>query len=171
MFIPSTRSLSLDKLGIQSGFTMVEMLIVLVIMGVLFGIATPSLSNFFDKQRNNEATQTLTAAFREARTESQLRRQDITVRLQDSSIVLIPVGETNSIRQFPLSGPVSVSSETPSIVFKSNKSVRLPEGSTGSATTFTYQVLCNTGSAKEGSSVIVDNNGNVKIDNEANQCL
>lgn len=170
MFIPSTRSLSLDRFGVQSGFSLIEVLIVLVIMGVLLSLAGPNLSSFFDKQRNNEATQTLTAAFREARTESQLRRQDITVRLQDSNIALIPVGETKPIRQFPLQSVVSVSSQTPSIVFKSNKSVRLPAGNSGSATTFTYTVVCNVKSSKEGSSVVVDNNGNVKIDNGASQC-
>lgn len=170
MFIPSTRSLSLDRFGVQSGFSLIEMLIVLVIIGVLLGIATPSLSNFFDKQRNNEATQTLVAAFREARTESQLRRQDIIFRLNDNNVTLVAAGDTKPIRQFPLQSVVSVSSQTPSIVFKSNKSVRLPAGSSSSATTFTYTVVCNVKSSKEGSSVVVDNNGNVKIDNGASQC-
>lgn len=170
MFIQSTRSLPLTRRYAQSGFSLIELLVVMTIIGVLAAVASPSLSSFFDKRRNDEAAQTLVAAFREARTESQLRRQDIIFKLDGSSVTLVPFGETKPIRQYPLSAVVSVSSQTPSIVFKANKSVRLPAGSSSSATTFTYTIVCNVKSTKQGSNVVVDNNGNVKIDHEASQC-
>lgn len=169
MFTPSIRSFS-GRLDAQSGFNLVELLVVVSIIGILTALAAPSLSTFFDKRRNNEATQVLVAAFREARTESQLRRQDITFRLNDNNVALVASGSTTPIRQFPLQSVVSVSSQTPSIVFKSNKTVQLPKNNSDNTNTFTFQVICNVKSSKKGSSVVVDNNGNVKINDEASQC-
>lgn len=168
VFIPSTRSLSWTGQHRQSGFSLIELLVVLTIVAVLATIASPNLSTFFEKRRNDEAAQTLVAAFRDARTESQIRRQDIVFKVENSSLSLTPLGETTPIRQYPINPNIRIDTRTPSIVFKANKTVRLPLG--GVRTGFTYTAMCSIKKGKKGSSVIVDNNGNVKIDNGASQC-
>ena len=67
------------RAGLQHGFTIVEILLVIVIMGVLLTIAAPSFVSFTANQKVNTASFELYAAMMFARSEAIKRRQDVTV--------------------------------------------------------------------------------------------
>lgn len=156
----------------QSGFSLIELLVVLVIMAIISAIAMPSLTSSIEKQRNKQVTETVVAAFREARTESQIRRQDVTVKAAGSALQLLVVETRNKrniqvpIKNFSVNKNTSIRADTAEVVFKSNKTVTPKKGD---KTQFTYTVLCNK-YQKQGSTVTVDANGNVQVDNKGNQC-
>ncbi|MDO4251581.1 MAG: prepilin-type N-terminal cleavage/methylation domain-containing protein [Moraxella sp.] len=156
----------LDKSSSQAGFGLIELLIVIIIIGILTAVASPNISAALDNQRNKQTTDALTSAFRDARTESQLRRQDVTVVVNDAANniqLTIPSssGSPNTvIREFAYHENTAVATDFSDIVFKFNKIVIHPNSS---ATDFSYQVTCNEKTNKKGSLVEVDNNGNVKI--------
>jgi prepilin-type N-terminal cleavage/methylation domain-containing protein len=53
-----------------SGFTLLEVLVTIVIVGILSAIAAPSWLSFVDRQRLNKANDTVLAALREAQTKA-----------------------------------------------------------------------------------------------------
>ncbi len=55
------------KQGNEKGFTMIELLIVLVILGILAGLAVPSLSHLFSKDKLRASTTTVTSSLYVAR--------------------------------------------------------------------------------------------------------
>lgn len=73
----------------QQGFTLIEMMIVIGIMGIFLLIAAPGIQDSLQKQRNRETTQTLVAALRDARTESQLLQKDVTLSFDDTNNTVV----------------------------------------------------------------------------------
>ena len=63
----------------QHGFTLMEILIVIAMVGVLLGIAAPSFTNFTASQRVKTASFDMYAALNFARSEALKRRQQIVV--------------------------------------------------------------------------------------------
>ncbi len=55
------------KQGNEKGFTMIELLIVLVIIGILAGLAVPSLDLLFSKDKLRSSTSTVTSSLYVAR--------------------------------------------------------------------------------------------------------
>ena len=58
-----------------AGFTLIEMLVVVVMIGVISAIAAPSWQNFLDRQRMNAARNDLINVLRNAQEEAQSRQQ------------------------------------------------------------------------------------------------
>ena len=63
----------------NSGFTLIELLVTIVVLGVIVSIAAPSISTQLANQRVKSTTATLINALREAKAESVIRRQPVTV--------------------------------------------------------------------------------------------
>lgn len=181
MFVSLTRSPYRSGLHSQHGVTLIEVIIVIIIIGILTAIAAPNVTASLERQRNKQAVDTVVSAFREARTESQLRRQDVVVESANSVLrLLVEEGKgdtkkTLTLREFSFNQNASITTKTPKVVFKSNKTVTPYSSSSNatnnsvSASTFEYTIFCNKDN-KQGSKVVVDNHGNVKIDNGASQC-
>lgn len=76
----SNTSLNLSQK--TSGFTLIEVLVVIVMVGILSAIATPSWLGFVARQRLNKANDTVLAALREAQREAKKNKRGYSVSLR-----------------------------------------------------------------------------------------
>lgn len=150
----------------QSGFTLIEMIVVTTIIGIIAAIAAPNVSRALESQRNKNTAQTIVTAMKEARAESMIRRQDVTLELSNTNATLRVTGNNNStttLKNFNISSttPITASGGATTVVFLANKRVNR-------ASSFT--VACNSQGTRAGRVVAVDVNGNVSLRSEGSQC-
>lgn len=67
------------------GFTMIEVMIVMAIMAILFGIALPEFENFFNNTRRSSAITLLMADLNQARAEAIKRNRRALVCVKDAA--------------------------------------------------------------------------------------
>lgn len=67
------------------GFTLIEMMVVIAILGILLAIAAPSFNIFFEKYRTKRAAETLAAFLVNAKSESAKRNASVRVVFQSSN--------------------------------------------------------------------------------------
>ena len=75
----STAKISQARFIACLGFTLVELMVTIVVLGIVASIAAPSISTQLANQRVKSTTATLINALREAKAESVIRRQPVTV--------------------------------------------------------------------------------------------
>jgi len=61
----------------QAGFTLIELMVVIVIMGILFGIAFPAFSNWREREALRSACDTLVAHIKQARQLAHTMNRDV----------------------------------------------------------------------------------------------
>ena len=74
----------------SSGFTLIELMVTIAVLAIIVGIAAPSISSQLANQRVKSTVSTLENALKEAKVESVIRRQPLTLTL-DSSNKLIKI--------------------------------------------------------------------------------
>lgn len=159
---------SLSSAHGQQGFTLVEMTIVIAVLGILAAFAAPNIDNMLKKQRNKQTTETVIAAFREARTESLLRRQDVVVVPSGSELQLRLNRDNGEVlRRYSLHAKAPITlSPSGNITFRQNKTVSF----SGSANSVVVSTFCDSDKKTVGIKVTLDNNGNILPNSKESVC-
>ena len=130
----------------QNGFTLVELMVTIAVMGIIAVMAAPSFGNMLNKQNLNRSTSELVAVLSKARSQAAIERRTITVSIgqgvdTDNVFFWSPYGKSN----------LKVGSN---IIFMPNGLVRDPNTNTviGRDTTF---VICENGSESTLSKTII----------------
>jgi len=149
----------------SSGFTLIELMVTIAVLAIIVGIAAPSISTQLANQRVKSTTATLANALKEAKVESILRRQNVTVIYTNTStpktIKLQAGGDDISTYNLSVKSTVTQTitpSSVTSIVFQPNKKI-------ANNATVVY-TICDSGSNSETpKQVNLTNIANVNIVN------
>ncbi len=143
----------------RSGFTLVEVTIVLAILAVLLGVGVPSYLDYGSNQRVRAATQTLASDLGAARQEAITRRTAVTVTVSARDPACLSAGRAASYtisREAALSARIClerrikwVSPPQGAVIFQSTggvpSSVTLQLRSTRTGLTYTISIAAETG--------------------------
>ena len=149
----------------SSGFTLIELMVTIAVLAIIVSIAAPSISTQLANQRVKSTTATLANALKEAKVESILRRQNVTVIYTNTSTpktIKLQAGG-DDISTYNLSAKSTVTqtitpSSVTSIVFQPNKKI-------ANNATVVY-TICDSGSNSETpKQVNLTNIANVNIVN------
>lgn len=104
---------------LSAGFTLIELMVTIAVLAIVASIAAPSISTQLANQRVKSTTATLDNALKEAKAESVIRRQSLTVSYdEDSSPKVIKIENSSSvIASYDYNGKTSIE-PTPSTVTK-----------------------------------------------------
>ncbi|MEC5210029.1 type IV fimbrial biogenesis protein FimT [Psychrobacter sp. PL15] len=73
------------RLTTSSGFTLIELMVTIAVLAIIVSIAAPNISTQLANQRVKSTTATLTNALKEAKVESVIRRQKVTLSYDNTS--------------------------------------------------------------------------------------
>lgn len=121
----------------QLGFTLIEAMVVVVILAILAGLATPSFRGIIASQRVRNAASDLLSDMMLARSEAIRRNTPVTISAVGSSWSngwTVAIGTTETIKQRNFSGGLLT------IEKKSGTSDTVVFGATGRATTSDFQM-------------------------------
>ncbi|WP_227687556.1 GspH/FimT family pseudopilin [Psychrobacter immobilis] len=132
----------------SSGFTLIELMVTIAVLAIIVGIAAPSMSTQLANQRVKSTAATLANALKEAKAESIIRRQNITVVYSSTNPKTITLQDVNNndISTYNIHDQSDVTetiapSTVTDVTFQPNKVV-----ADGAAVTYT---ICDSGSSSE----------------------
>ena len=109
----------------NSGFTLIELMVTIAVLAIIVGIAAPNISNQLANQRAKSTTATLNNALKEAKIESVLRRQNMTVVYNNNGTATGTITITNPsnivIASYQYDAKSTIKPTTNTIVFKPSK--------------------------------------------------
>lgn len=124
----------------HQGFTLAELLVAIVVIGILVAIAVPSFQSFLDKSRLVGAADNLLADMRYAQSESLKQNQDITVTFTTganwSYTFNPPLGITSNTSSASYKG-TTLTTNTATLTFRAKRSTISQAPSTGDLTALT----------------------------------
>jgi prepilin-type N-terminal cleavage/methylation domain-containing protein len=131
----------------NAGFSLVEVIVVVVMIGILAAIGLPSWSAFVNRQRVNKANDAVLAAIQQAQTEAKKQKRDYSVSFKTDSNVIksavypnsdAPIA-TDDIRWQSLGGDLQIPAGA--VLLRTNMSSTNTVGATASTSptiTFDY---------------------------------
>ncbi|WP_227670398.1 pilus assembly FimT family protein [Psychrobacter maritimus] len=132
----------------SSGFTLIELMVTIAVLAIIVSIAAPSISTQLANQRVKSTTATLANALKEAKAESIIRRQNVTVTYSNTLNTITLTGRNSAvIATYNVNSKSTVSQDiTPTtvtqVVFQPNKLI------SGASTEVVY-TICDSGSSNE----------------------
>jgi prepilin-type N-terminal cleavage/methylation domain-containing protein len=103
----------------QGGFTLIEVMITIIIMGIVFAIASSTWFGAIESRKVDSGTNRLAADLRQAHSKATNRLADQTVTLTGNSEYTMTGGGTGDLDDYPTQDVVSVAAAS-TIVFKTN---------------------------------------------------
>ncbi|MGP5646769.1 pilus assembly FimT family protein [Psychrobacter celer] len=132
----------------NSGFTLIELMVTIAVLAIIVSIAAPSISTQLANQRVKATTATLVSALKEAKAESLIRRQSITVAYNNNTTntgtIRITAANSNQVATYHYDAKSTIKVGSTSIAFSPNK--------TADATIYT---ICDINTAANGRQVAV----------------
>lgn len=127
------RAATIDTLGrrqtLSAGFTLIELMVTIAVMAIIVSIAAPNISTQLANQRVKSTAATLNNALKEAKAESLIRRQDISV-VYNSTAKTIAVQDpsSNALATFTINSKSTITTViTPTtattVTFRPNKAM------------------------------------------------
>ncbi len=131
----------------QRGFTLVELMVTIAVLGVIVSMAAPNISQQIASQRVNNSTSILATALKQAKSESAIRRRNIIMEIDSSDKTITVKDGSNEIVEYQLNSASSVKiapvAQT-EITFTPNQRVDFKStNAANTANTVTY-TLCDT---------------------------
>ncbi len=109
----------------NSGFTLIELMVTIAVLAIIVGIAAPNISNQLANQRAKSTTATLNNALKEAKIESILRRQNMTLVYNNNGTATGTITITNPnnivVATYKYDAKSTIKPTTNTIVFKPSK--------------------------------------------------
>ena len=132
----------------SSGFTLIELMVTIAVLAIIVGIAAPSISTQIANQRVKSTAINIESALKEAKAESIIRRQNVTVTYSNTLNTITLTGRNSTvIATYNVNSKSTVSQDiTPTtvtqVVFQPNKLI------SGASTEVVY-TICDSGSSNE----------------------
>jgi len=112
--------------NVSSGFTLIELMVTIAVLAIIAGIAAPNISTQLANQRVKSTTATLVNALKEAKAESIIRRQNITLSYDNDSnpkVITISGSQADPIANYSYNDESAVVSAPETITFEPSKRV------------------------------------------------
>lgn len=112
----------------SAGFTLIELMVTIAVLAIIVSIAAPNVSTQLANQRVKATTTTLENALKEAKAESVIRRQDVTLTYNSISTpkTIILTANGTELSKFNIAGQSTVTitpTTATSVIFQSNKTI------------------------------------------------
>jgi len=109
-----------------SGFTLIELMVTIAVLAIIMSIAAPNISTQLANQRVKSTTATLVNALTEAKAESIIRRQNMTLSYDNDSnpkVITISGSEADPIANYSYNDESKIVSAPKTIIFEPSKRV------------------------------------------------
>lgn len=119
-----TNNSSYHKHQRNAGFTLVELLVTIAIVAIIVGFAAPNMMTQLANQRVKATTMKLTNVLNQAKSESVIRRQSLTVKYDNTSnprVITINGQGADVIASYTYNSKVTIESDPAILKFESGK--------------------------------------------------
>ena len=112
----------------SAGFTLIELMVTIAVLAIIVSIAAPNVSTQLANQRVKSTAVTLENALKEAKVESVIRRQDVTLTYNSTSTpkTITLTANGTELSKFNIAGQSTVTitpTTATSVIFRSNKTI------------------------------------------------
>lgn len=112
----------------SAGFTLIELMVTIAVLAIIVSIAAPNMSTQLANQRVKSTTATIENALKEAKAESVIRRQDVTLTYNSASTpkTLTLTANGTELSKFSIAGQSTVTitpTTATGVIFRSNKTI------------------------------------------------